>query len=55
VPLFFVAASVVAVGSAVVSAPIPSAFGAFSALVGVIVYSVFSRRWKAAERLASAQ
>jgi APA family basic amino acid/polyamine antiporter len=54
VPLFFVAASVVAVGSAVVSAPIPSAFGAFSALVGVIVYSVFSRRWKAAERPASA-
>ncbi len=46
VPLFFVAASVVAVLSAVVSAPIPSAFGTFSAVVGVIVYAVFSRRWK---------
>jgi len=49
VPLFFVAASVAAVGSAVVSAPIPSAFGAFSALVGVIVYALFSRRWKVAD------
>jgi basic amino acid/polyamine antiporter, APA family len=49
VPLFFVLASIAAVASAVVSAPIPSAFGAFSALVGVIVYALFSRRWKASE------
>ncbi|HSU95364.1 MAG TPA: amino acid permease [Gemmatimonadaceae bacterium] len=49
VPLFFVAASVAAVGSAVVSAPIPSAFGAFSGVVGVIVYALFARRWKATE------
>jgi APA family basic amino acid/polyamine antiporter len=53
VPLFFVAASVAAVGSAVVSAPIPSAFGAFSALVGMIVYALFSSRWKAAGEAAS--
>ena len=49
VPLFFVLASIAAVASAVVSAPIPSAFGAFSALVGVILYALFSRRWKASE------
>jgi APA family basic amino acid/polyamine antiporter len=48
VPLFFVAASGVAVLSAVVSAPIPSAFGAASALVGVVVYVVNAARWKAA-------
>ncbi|MEP7088157.1 MAG: amino acid permease, partial [Gemmatimonadota bacterium] len=47
VPLFFVAASLVAVLSALVSAPIPSAFGAFSAIVGAVVYALFSRRWKA--------
>jgi len=41
------------VGSAVVSAPIPSAFGAFSALVGLIVYALFSSRWKAAGEVAS--
>jgi APA family basic amino acid/polyamine antiporter len=53
VPMFFVAASGVAVLSAVVSAPIPSAFGAFSAIVGVIVYAVFSRRWGVAARAST--
>ena len=48
VPLFFVAASVVAVLSAVVSAPIPSAFGAASVVTGVIVYALYAARWKAA-------
>ena len=46
VPLFFVAASILAVGSALVSAPIPSAFGAFSAVVGAAIYALFARRWK---------
>ncbi|MDQ6827665.1 MAG: amino acid permease [Gemmatimonadota bacterium] len=45
VPLFFVGASGVAVLSAVVSAPIPSAFGAASVVVGAILYAVFSPRW----------
>jgi len=53
VPLFFVAASGVAVLSAVVSAPIPSAFGAASALVGVVVYAISAARWKAAAQLRS--
>jgi APA family basic amino acid/polyamine antiporter len=48
VPLFFVAASGAAVLSALVSAPIPSAFGAASVLVGVIVYRIFAARWKGA-------
>jgi len=50
VPLFFVAASGVAVLSAVVSAPIPSAFGAASALVGVAVYAMSAARWKGAAK-----
>ncbi|MBA2685835.1 MAG: amino acid permease [Gemmatimonadaceae bacterium] len=54
IPLFFVSASLVAVLSALVSAPIPSAFGAFSAIVGVVVYALFSRRWKASP-ISSAQ
>lgn len=45
VPLFFVAASVAAVLSALFSAPIPSAFGAASVLVGVIVYALYAPRW----------
>jgi len=53
VPLFFVAASVMAVGSALVSAPIPSAFGAFSAVVGVAIYALFARRWKITGAVAS--
>jgi APA family basic amino acid/polyamine antiporter len=53
VPLFFVVASGVAVLSAVVSAPIPSAFGAASALVGVAVYAISAARWKAAAQLGS--
>ncbi len=52
VPLFFVAAAIVAVLSAVVSAPIPSAFGAASALIGAGVYLVYAARWKQAARLA---
>lgn len=52
VPLFFVAASCVAVLSAVVSAPIPSAFGAFSAIVGVVVYWMFARGWKLRAQLS---
>jgi APA family basic amino acid/polyamine antiporter len=47
VPLFFVAASVAAVLSAVFSAPIPSAFGAASVLAGVIVYALYAPRWRA--------
>jgi APA family basic amino acid/polyamine antiporter len=46
VPLFFVAASILAVMSALVSAPIPSAFGAGSVVVGVIIYALFAARWK---------
>ncbi|MGH7621459.1 MAG: APC family permease, partial [Gemmatimonadaceae bacterium] len=46
VPLFFVAASIVAVLSAVVSAPIPSAFGAGSVVVGGIVYALLAARWR---------
>ncbi|HXT47503.1 MAG TPA: amino acid permease, partial [Gemmatimonadaceae bacterium] len=53
VPLFFVAASVAAVLSAVFSAPIPSAFGAASVLVGVIVYALYAPRWKAGAMPAS--
>jgi basic amino acid/polyamine antiporter, APA family len=53
VPLFFVAASIVAVGSAVVSAPIPSAIGGFSALVGFVVYALFARRWKSSGAVSS--
>lgn len=53
VPLFFVAASCVAVLSAVVSAPIPSAFGAACLVVGGVLYALFSPRWtKSEERSA---
>ncbi|MBK5187349.1 MAG: amino acid permease [Gemmatimonadaceae bacterium] len=50
VPLFFVGASAIAVLSAVVSAPIPSAFGGASALVGAVVYAAYAKRWKAVAR-----
>lgn len=46
VPLFFVAASIVAVLSAVISAPIPSAFGAASLLAGLLVYALCAARWR---------
>lgn len=49
VPLFFVGASVVAVLSAVVSAPIPSAFGAASVVVGLLVYVLYAARWRVSE------
>ena len=47
VPSFFVLASAGAVVSALVSAPIPSAFGAGSLVIGMIVYWCFSSRWNA--------
>lgn len=53
VPLFFVAASVAAVLSAVFSAPIPSAFGAASVLVGVLLYALYAPRWRAGAMPAS--
>jgi hypothetical protein len=36
-----------------VSAPIPSAFGAFSAVVGIAIYAAFARRWKTTGAAAS--
>jgi basic amino acid/polyamine antiporter, APA family len=50
VPAFFVLASAGAVVSALVSAPIPSAFGGGSLAIGALVYWSFAVRWKATAR-----
>jgi APA family basic amino acid/polyamine antiporter len=49
VPAFFVIAAACAVVSAIVTAPMLSAFGAALLVLGFVVYAIFAGRWREME------